>query len=116
MAGRRAAIFENTLAYKQFALNSGAGPAITEPNASGVQTATNMWDAATHANYTSSGTAISVDSLGVGLAAMQKQKSLDGMVLNITPSFLLVSPDKGTLARQFCSSAYSPTQASAVNP
>lgn len=116
MAGRRVAVFENTLAFKQFTLNSNNGPQITEPNASGVQTATNMFDASTHANYTSSGTAISVASLGVGWAAMQKQKSMDGLVLNLAPAFLLVPPDQATLARQYASSTYAPNQPSAINP
>lgn len=115
-AGRRVAVFENTLAFKQFTLNSNNGPQITEPNAAGVQTATNMFDAATHVNYTASGTAISITSLGVGWAAMQKQKSMDGLIPNIIPAFLLVPPDQATLARQYCSSTYSPNQPSVVNP
>lgn len=111
MAGRRSAAVVNTLGFNLFALNSGAGPSITE---GGV--ATNMWDATTHKNFTSSGTAISVAALGVGRSQMQQQTGLDGLKLNLMPSILLTSPDEYTLAQQFTSSAYIPNQSSVVNP
>lgn len=74
---------------------------------------------ADHANLTSSGTAISVASLGVGRAMMRKQTGLDSdgtTYLNIEPRFLLVSPDKETLALQYTSQAYQPGTAGDTNP
>lgn len=44
--------------------------------------------------------AISVASIGAGQAAMRKQKGLDKATLNLTPSILLVSPDKEMEALQ----------------
>ncbi|GLS29951.1 Mu-like prophage major head subunit gpT [Mesorhizobium albiziae] len=54
-----------------------------------------------HANLAGAGAAISVASIGAGQAAMRKQKGLDGATLNVTPSILLVSPDKETEALQY---------------
>lgn len=56
-----------------------------------------------HADHKNLGTgaAINVTSIGAGQAAMRKQKGLDGATLNLTPSFLLVSPDKEVEALQY---------------
>jgi hypothetical protein len=56
---------------------------------------------ATHNNLATPGAAIAVASVGAGRAAMRKQKSLDGMSLNIGPKYLLVGPDLETQAEQF---------------
>ena len=69
-----------------------------------------------HANYTSSGTAISVASLGVGVSAMGIQTGLAGELLNLTPDILLAPKAKDLLARQFTSNAYQPTAQSTINP
>jgi len=71
---------------------------------------------ATHANYTASGTAISVASLGVGRGLMRKQKSIDSKNhLNLSPKFLIVGPDKEAEALQFTSQNYVAAQASNIN-
>ncbi len=56
---------------------------------------------ADHNNLAAAGAAISVTSIGIGQAAMRKQKGLDGATLNLTPSVLLVSPDKEVEALQY---------------
>ena len=75
---------------------------------------------ATHANYTASGTAISVASLGVGRSAMRMQTGLvndDGSAakLNLEPRFLLVPTSKETLAQQY-TVLINPNAASSANP
>jgi len=56
---------------------------------------------ATHANLAGTGTVISDTSLGVALAAMRKQKSLDGQYINVVPKFLLVQPDQEAVAKKY---------------
>ena len=69
-----------------------------------------------HANYTASGTAISVDSLGVGRAKMRNQKGLDGVeYLNLVPRFLAVPPSKETIADQYVT-VVTPQEGAKVNP
>lgn len=71
---------------------------------------------ATHANLTASGTAISVDSLGVGRAAMRNQKGLDAVqFLNLVPRFLVVPPGKETIADQYVT-VVTPQEGAKVNP
>ncbi len=75
---------------------------------------------ATHANLAGSGSAITVASLNAGRAAMRKQKGLavkaaDQEPLNLTPKFIVVSPDKETEAQSFLASIYA-TKAGDVNP
>lgn len=71
---------------------------------------------ATHGNYTASGTAISVASLGVGRGLMRKQTSIDSKnKLNLAPKFLLVGPDKEQEALQFTSQNYVAAQGSNIN-
>lgn len=59
---------------------------------------------------------VSVESIGVGRASMQKQTSIDGLKLNIMPKTLLTSPDKATIAEQFCASGILPSESAKVNP
>lgn len=62
---------------------------------------------ATHGNYTGTGTAISVASLGVGRGLMRKQTSVAAKnLLNLAPKFLIVGPDKEQEALQFTSQNY----------
>jgi hypothetical protein len=105
--GERVADFENATFFALLTSASGAGPTLATDSLALFHT--------THGNLTSSGTAISVDSLGVARALMMKQTSLDGLKLNITPSILLTSPDKLTVAEQL-TSGIQPQQASNVNP
>lgn len=71
---------------------------------------------ATHANYTSSGTAIDVTSLGIGRKSIRVQTGLEGRPLNLAPKFLLVPAAKETLADQYTSANYVPAISSSVNP
>jgi hypothetical protein len=54
-----------------------------------------------HNNLAGAGAAITVASIGTGQAALRKQKGIDGATLNLTPSVLLVSPDKEVEALQY---------------
>lgn len=74
-----------------------------------------LFDAATHKNYTSSGTAISATSLGVGRTLMRKQKGLQNEELNIAPAFLIVPPSLEQVAYQYTSAQYVPAKSSDVN-
>lgn len=105
--GATVARFENTTFYAVKALNSGLGPKLTDGYA--------VFNAANHDNYLATGTAISVDSLGVGRAAMRTQADLDGNNLNISPATLLVGPDKETIAQQIVTDI-TPAQSTYVNP
>jgi len=74
----------------------------------------------THANYTSSGTAISVTSLGVARAMMRNQHGLtnaDGTYsyLNVIPRYLAVPPALETVAQQY-TLLVNPNIATSVNP
>ncbi|WP_207767844.1 hypothetical protein, partial [Methylobacterium frigidaeris] len=53
-----------------------------------------------HNNLAGAGTAIGVDAVGAGRAAMMKQTTLDGMKANFTPKILLTGPDIQTNAEQ----------------
>jgi hypothetical protein len=77
---------------------------------------TALFDSATHKNYTASGTALSVASLGVGRAAMRVQTGLEGRVLNLRPTYLIVPAAKESLAEQFTSNAYQANVQSSINP
>ena len=59
--------------------------------------------------------AITVASVGLGRAAIQKQKGLNGEDLGLTPSILLVGPDKLTEAEQLVATIQ-PQSTTAVNP
>lgn len=60
--------------------------------------------------------AISDTSLSLGRAAMRKQTGKKGRVLNLTPSFLIVGPDKETEANKYTSASFVATKASDINP
>ncbi len=77
--------------------------------------ATALTSAGGHANYTSSGTAISVASLGVGRKAIRLQQGLQGETLNLVPKFLIAPATQEALAYQYTSSQFTPTQSSNVN-
>jgi ATP-dependent protease ClpP protease subunit len=100
MMGRAAARTVNTDAYAYLTSGSSShGPTSTDTgqffNATAVTTAGG------HANLTSSGTAISVTSIGVGRAAMRKQKDKGlNQTLNIEPKILVCSVLKEDLANE----------------
>ena len=108
LMGRAAARSVNVDAYTFLTSGSSShGPTSTDTgqyfNATAVTTAGG------HANLTSSGTAISVASLGVGRAAMRKQKDKGVReTLNIEPAILLTSVAKEDLARQIITSEADP--------
>jgi hypothetical protein len=69
-----------------------------------------------HANYTATGTKISIDSLGVARAALRRQTAMDGATyMNLSGRYLLVPPGLETIADQF-TTAVTPASAGVVNP
>lgn len=68
-----------------------------------------------HGNLAGANAAISAASVALAVAAIRKQKSLDGLVLNLTPRFLIVGPDKEMEGRQLLA-AITATKAGDVNP
>lgn len=72
---------------------------------------------ANHANLAGAGAAITIDSLAAGRLAIRKQTGIDGKEkLNLTPSFLLVGPDKEKEALQILSNQWDPAIPGNVNP
>jgi len=76
---------------------------------------------ANHGNLAGTPSPIDVANMSLARAAMRKQtglaaKAADREPLNITPKFLIVSPDKETEAQQFLATQLYPTAASGVNP
>lgn len=75
-----------------------------------------LFEATTHKNYTSSGTALSVASLGVGKKLMRTQKGLKGQLpLAISPAFLIVPEEKSIIAEQLITSTVDPAKNNATN-
>ena len=103
-AGRAVAVYENRLVWAVLLSN----PTLATTNAQMFST--------THKNLTSSGTAISAASLGIGRAAMRVQKSLDGNVLNVAPAVLVVPASKETIAEQVISPLVVPEATSNLTP
>ncbi len=104
--GFTVARFENNTFFAMKAQNSGLGPTLSDGH---------TLFKSNHSNYTSSGTVLGIPSLGIGRAAIRKQTDLDGNVLNLAPSILLVGPDNETLADQLTTSI-SPALTGSVNP
>lgn len=77
-----------------------------------------LFDNTNHGNYvTSSGTAISVDSLGILKQKMRIQKGLGGTEnLNLVPRFLLVPTTKEQIAVQYTMMPIIPATAATSNP
>ncbi len=86
---------------------SGAGPTLAETGRAVFNT--------TDATLAGSGAAITAASLGAGRAAIQKHKGINGEDLALTPSILLVGPDKLTEAQQQVETIV-PNQSGSVNP
>lgn len=85
--GQRIADFENATFWAKVVAN----PTLATDS-------TAVFDTSGHGNYVSSGSAISVDTIGAGRAAMMKQTSLDGIKLNVSPAYLVTGPDRITKA------------------
>jgi hypothetical protein len=69
-----------------------------------------LWNAATHKNYTSTGTALSETSLDVAYQLFRTQKSIEGDFLNLAPKFLIVGPKNELIARKLTSTNYTPAK------
>lgn len=106
--GQTVAAFEENTFYAMKAVNSGLGPTLIEGGEA-------VFHAAKHGNYTASGTVINAAALGVGRAAMRKQKNQSGALINVSPKILLVGPDKETEA-DMAVAVITPTEAGNVNP
>lgn len=81
-----------------------------------------LFDAATHANYTASGTTITA-GLAAAVALMQKQKGLgaagtkaSGFYLNIEPKYLVCGPDKRVEAWQNLNGVIVAAEVAKANP
>ena len=69
-----------------------------------------------HANLAAAGGAIDEIALGAARAAMRKQKGMQGRILNLAPSFLIVGPDNETAANKYTSASFVAAKAGDVNP
>lgn len=103
-SGDRVMDWENAQAFAKLAAN----PTLATDSVAVFATASG------HTNYTSSGTAISVTSIGVGRAKMMAQSSLDGIKLNLSPASLICGPDKITEAEQIATTITPAAVANAV--
>lgn len=70
---------------------------------------------ADHNNLAGAGAAITVNAVAAGRAAIRKQTSIDGKKLNMSPSIILVGPDKETEAEQLVAQVQ-PNVSTSVNP
>lgn len=101
-AAIRVAHDENRLVYSLILNN---GPTLKDGNALFTTGRTNK---------AASGTALDETNLGLAVAAMRKQTSADGLILNVAPRFLIVGPDREVAARQLLVTI-TPTKSSDVN-
>lgn len=104
--GRRIAAQENQIVFAVLNANSGAGTEMADGKA--------IFHT-DHKNKAATGTVIDVVNLGKARAAMRKQKTPDGLTLNLMAKILLVGPDKETEAEKVMSSILAATTGE-VNP
>jgi hypothetical protein len=104
-AGERVADWENVQAYASLLLND-VGPVLLTDSKAVFH--------ADHGNFTTSGTAISITSMGIARALMMRQTTLDGLKANFTPVTLLTSPEALTVAEQLLTAITPATIATAV--
>jgi phage major head subunit gpT-like protein len=103
--GRSARRKESNLAWAQITSNPTMGDGAV------------FFHAASHGNLAGAAAAISVDSIGIGRAAMRLQKGLDGTsLLNLNPVYLIVPAAKETVADQFVSTNLMAGEGAKVNP
>lgn len=69
-----------------------------------------LWNAATHKNYTSTGTALTELGLDAAYQLFRTQKSIEGDFLNLSPKFLIVGPKNELIARKLTSTNYTPAK------
>jgi hypothetical protein len=117
--GQRLADLENALFFSLLTSAAGAGPTMKDGGA--FFNATAVTTLGGHANLTSSGTAISDDSLNIGASQMMQQVGLgstglgDGIKLNIQPRYLLAAPSKRQAAFRYTSAEFSPAAPTSIN-
>ena len=75
-----------------------------------------LFHTADHGNLAGTAAAISDTALTIGRAAMRNQKGPQGRVLNLTPDFLVVGPDKEGEANKYTSAQFVAAKASDINP
>ncbi len=117
LMGDSAARTVNEDAYTSLLSASGLGPTSTDTGT--LINATAVTTAGGHANYTSSGTAISVTSMGVGRVSMASKKAGNlgtGAILNLVPAVLLTSINKEDIARTFMASETDPASSNSKVP
>lgn len=102
MIATRAAVDENRIVYGKLIANGN------------LTSDTKALFHADHANKASSGTLLDGGAIATGVAALRAQKSLDGMVLNLSPAFLVVGPAREVAARQLLATINA-TKSSDVN-
>jgi hypothetical protein len=103
--GDRVTNWENTKVFDLLNQATGDGPVLLTDNKRMFHTD----------HKAGSGTVIDVTNVGLGRAALMKQKSLDGLLLNLQPSIILTGPDKITQAEQLVTSI-TPAQTSSSVP
>lgn len=74
-----------------------------------------LFNAASHFNYVSTGSALSETTLRNAITAMRKQKDPNGDFINVEPSFLIVGPENEFLAYKLTSTNYVPAKQSDVS-
>lgn len=75
-----------------------------------------LFHAASHGNLTSSGTVISIDSLGVGRKSLRRQKTPQLVVMNLAPRYLIVPAALESVAWQYTNPPIFPTAPTSANP
>jgi len=94
--GQAAARAEADQVYATFAANSGAGPAM--------QDAVNLFHE-DHGNIAATSTVLDAASLSSARVLLRRQTAIGGGVLNLTPRFLLVSPEHESAAEAMLAAA-----------
>jgi hypothetical protein len=69
-----------------------------------------LFNAASHFNHVSSGTALSETTLRNAITAMRKQKDPNGDFINVEPRFLIVGPENEFLAYKLTSTNFVPAK------
>lgn len=105
--GEEARNLLNRLVYAQLIGSGGVGATLATDNKAIFH--------ADHGNYTSTGTAISVASLGVARAKMRKMTDFDGKIVTVMPRHLIVPPEILFTALQVTSSTVDPSKNNAAS-
>lgn len=102
--GSASARLENRLVYSQLTANANMADGVA------------LFEATSHKNLaTGGGSALSLTALGSARALMRKQTGLQGELLNLAPSFLIVPAELEQTAYSLTSANYVPAKPSDVN-